>query len=405
MAKVNKSVRERMREAANEGVRQSQENTDYKPTSFPSYYDVIGDITEWRPKGDEDGVEHFIDILPFAIGEDFPDGMLKNPRAIKEKGFYHILDLWVHFGIGPANEVVICPQSSFKEGHPRHVKCPICAVMNEKQRNEPDEEERKKIWRSMGAKRRTIYAVVVRDEGEEEAKGVQIYEVAHFYLQKTLDKISKENKRRQGTITYADIDSGKTIKFTITQTGSGTEKKVQYDGIDFEDRVKEHPVSKKLEEYVIEDEFLAVTEELFPETFLKFHSTEEIENLASFYRDNDDGNRESRSEEPTVGSRRNRRSRLERNKVEKEQEEDPNDNKNYQEEDNDDRETGSLEECPCDFIFGKHYLTDDRCTTECDEHICEACQEENLRMKEEMLRKRRGQKKDNKKSDEDDIPF
>ena len=168
------SQRERMRQAANEGVKQSQENTDYRPTSFSTYFQLPDGTQQWFPKGDEKGVKHFIDIVPFPVGDNFPDGVWPNPGAIKENGYWHILDIHTHNNIGAANERVVCPRASFKSGIAKGEKsgCPICEDMGELQKQEPNPDKRKEIWKSMRPIRRCLYNVIVRDDGEEEAKGV-----------------------------------------------------------------------------------------------------------------------------------------------------------------------------------------------------------------------------------------
>jgi len=398
MAKM--SARERMRAAANEGVKHSQENTDYQPTSYSTFYKLPDGVPEYRPKGNEKGIKNYLDIIPFTAGENMPDGVWKNTSAvkniIKEYGNYHILEVFTHKNIGPANETVICPKETFKSGIAKGETpgCPICDELAIRQAEEKDSEKRKDIWKELKTVRRCMYNVVVRDEdsgGEEEAKGVQVMVLPHFNFQKKLDAISE---RKSGTITYADPDMGKMITFTLQKTGSGKDTNLIYDGHGFEDRVRKNPKTGKLEEYMIEDDYLENTIKL--EDTLVLYSYEELEALLKkgvkkTDNEEEEDKKEEKEEEPVVGSRATRRGRLDRG-------EDPPPKTRVVEDEEGvgkEEEVGEendlpfeQHECPYDLRFGNDYMTDVSCVDDCPGKISKACQAENIRIKTERAARR-----------------
>jgi hypothetical protein len=82
-------------------------------------------------------------------------------------------------------------------------------------------------------KRRTVYAIWDRDA---ETKGVQVWEVAHWYMEKKLQARAKR-PRGGGYVNYSHPKRGKSISFSITAKGEFKE----YDGHDFIDRDDEIP--------------------------------------------------------------------------------------------------------------------------------------------------------------------
>src|SRR5574343_921519 len=385
MAKM--SLREKMKAAAAAGVKQSQESTDYRPTSYKTFYTVPDGMSYWTPRTeDKKTVSHTIDIIPFpATPEKMPDGFWPSPKerrdSIREFGAYHILEVATHRNVGPADETVICPKDTFKSGIAVGDKsgCPICEDLPVQQKIKRDaggtDEEVTQIWKDMKTIRRCLYMVVVRDDGEEEAKGVQLWCVPHYSFQREIDAICK---RKSGLVVYSDPDDGKSITFTMEKNGTN----LKYGGFSLEDRVKENPVTKKLEKYVIEDEILE--QAMAIEDMLVLHSYEELEEM--YFK----GKQASADEEskpadeppPTTGTRSLRRGRLD-------QKEEPPKEDDEKAEDGEKApfDDGGMS-CPNDLVFGKDCLAEDICG-ECPIEIFEACQEESNQIKAKIAASRR----------------
>jgi gp32 DNA binding protein like len=155
-----------------------------------------------------------IDIIPYIVG--------KNDPLNKEGDSQYVLDILVHMGIGPADERIVCLSQY-------NLPCPVCELIKQKQNDGADY---KTEIKPLVAKRRTLYNVIVRENPEEEKKGVQILEMAHFFLQKNLAALSK-NPRKGGYIIFSDLDEGKSVGFRRTGTGA---ENTAYDAHQFIDR-------------------------------------------------------------------------------------------------------------------------------------------------------------------------
>jgi hypothetical protein len=220
------------REQLLERVKESYESKDDKGGTFGSIF-IKSKIPEgigfWKPgKGD-----HVIDIIPFLVGPNHPKVI---EGRIKENSLEHVLDLWVHRRVGAMKEHVVCPAKNFK------LPCPICEWMAEQGRI-PEAQ-----WRRHKADRRVAYLVWVHDvKGVEEAKGLQIFEVAHWFMEKPIDELAKK-KRGGGYLVFSDWGDEKNpgvhVTFTIAAEGSYTDEEgnkqesVQYSAFQFEPRDK-----------------------------------------------------------------------------------------------------------------------------------------------------------------------
>ena len=142
--------------------------------------------------------EHLIDIIPFFAGENHP--------KVEEGRISYVVDIWVHMSIGVGNDPFICQVKNFK------TKDLICEYMRKNRLPKAE-------WNQLRQKRRTVYLVWVHDTPEEEAKGIQIWEVAHWFFEKKIDAIAK-NPKGGAPVIFSDPDNGKTIAFEITKSGT-----------------------------------------------------------------------------------------------------------------------------------------------------------------------------------------
>ncbi len=168
--------------------------------------------------------EHLIDILPWFAGENMPQDDFGNPVSKKGQDDY-VLDLFVHSYIGSMKEPFICPYENFGE------PCPICEYMKANFIDDKD------LYDKLRPKRRTVYLVWVHDSREEEKKGIQIWEVAHYFMEAELSELAKL-PRGGGVVEFAHADEGKSIAFN--KKGKG-KKGIKFSAFKFIDREEEIP--------------------------------------------------------------------------------------------------------------------------------------------------------------------
>jgi hypothetical protein len=142
---------------------------------------------------------HLIDIIPYQAGD-------KDPNT-KPGEWTYLLDIWVHGNVGPNQDSYICLARSFKQ------PCPICEYREQLRLQEDyDEEEVKSLYPI----RRVAYNIICYDDVKEESKGVQIFLVSHFHMEKKLMAIAKLPSRGGsggGYVPFSDPDDGKSIQF------------------------------------------------------------------------------------------------------------------------------------------------------------------------------------------------
>lgn len=151
-------------------------------------------IDIWRP----DIGEHVIDVIPFYAGTQHPN---------KAQGLLtYKVDLWAHQRIGSMNDFFICAASTWKRPDP------ICTYMK------ANYIEDKKQYNAIKASRRCAYLIWCHDNQEQIDKGIQIFEVAHFFFEKKVAEIAK--KPRSGGFTdWTHYDHGNHVYWSIGKTG------------------------------------------------------------------------------------------------------------------------------------------------------------------------------------------
>lgn len=301
---------------------------------YNTYFDVPDTIPTWFAKSSPKGEDYFVDLVMFPVDLNFPWGVWKNPYKIGEWGYTMIVD--IHKGVGAEGAWIICPKNNFGE------RCPICEDLQKLQREAPDKEAKRKVWEDLRVYRRQFYYVVVRDDGEEEAKGAQLWELPATYMHDKLDAI-KYSGRGGEIVMYWHPDKGKTIKFNVKDKGEFPE----FSGHQFVDRVD--PRTKK--PYVIDDELLDFAEANPPDKFLKRMNYDEV---LTIYREEPAPSVET----PTESDSPRRRARRSETPAPPVVEETP-------------PETATLG-CPSGLEFGVDTLKKKPCE-ECDDEFYQAC--------------------------------
>lgn len=205
----------------------------------------------WRP----DVGEHVIDVIPFYAGS-------QHPTVPKGKRTYKV-DFWAHQRIGTMNDFLICNAMTWKKPDV------ICSYMS------ANYIEDKKQYRALKSSRRCAYLVWVHDNEEQEAKGIQIFEVAHFFFEKKVSEIARM-PRGGGFIDWTCFDKGRHVYWTINTTGSyedasGTKRdSIEYTA--FQLIVRDKPA---IPDHILSQSFAL-------DEVIKMHPTDEEYNLA-FY--------------------------------------------------------------------------------------------------------------------------
>jgi hypothetical protein len=193
--------------------------------------------------------DHTIDILPFVVGENYPT---RNYPNVKKGDLAYVLDVWVHYKVGPNQDAIVCPSRNYDK------PCPVCEQINELRKSDEEEDTIKALL----PKRRAVYNVVSYDTPKEEAKGIQIMDASHFLLEHRIIELARR-PQGGGMIPFADPDDGKQIFFRRKGTGATNTEFTAYQFID--------------RDYIISDETLEQTFSL--DDLLTVKSYEEIHDL------------------------------------------------------------------------------------------------------------------------------
>ncbi|RLA02454.1 MAG: hypothetical protein DRQ42_00620 [Gammaproteobacteria bacterium] len=191
-----KKQREDLSERQQEDFERKEEST-FRAGTVINADALPEDMELWRPKlGD-----HCFDVIPWISGPDHP---------YEEKGKYcWVLSLWVYQNVGSLRDQFISPASHWRDPDP------IAEYMNSK--HLPKEE-----YGKIRSKQRAFYLVWVHDTPEEEKKGVQLWEVAHFFIVSQLKEAS-QIPMGGGLIPYMDHKKGKSVFISIKSEGSFTD--------------------------------------------------------------------------------------------------------------------------------------------------------------------------------------
>lgn len=233
--------REKMAQDLMERTQQSYDRKDGDSTN--RYFDPDLEIPFYKPETTK-GKPHIIDILPWFAGKNFPT----KPQPTPEGKWVYVLDLWVHKKVGPGKVTVVCPARNYGN------RCPICEHIDDLIREGAEYEDI-----PFSHKRQCSYNVLVMDDEQTEAKGVQVWDVSYKYSEKAI-VTAAVNARGGGVIPFANPDHrfGRSLVFDVAK-----DKYKTISGHRFE-----------LRDYDIPEEIL---EECFPlDTMIKIYSYDEL---------------------------------------------------------------------------------------------------------------------------------
>lgn len=173
--------------------------------------DKMTNIPRFKPKKDE----YMFDIVPYFAGT-------QDPQCAPDT-FTYVLDVFVHPKVGATEDTYICP-AQYKGR-----RCPICEERTRRSNNDEDYDTRVK---PLNTTRKVVYNVILRDGGKEEAKGIQVFEIAHWFMERHLIKQAKDPRGKR--LPFFDDQEGSTVYFERTGTGKDS---TNYEGHKFIERL------------------------------------------------------------------------------------------------------------------------------------------------------------------------
>lgn len=196
--------RKKMRQGLKDRHKESHDHRDDTGKFRPIWKDK-DKLKLWKCKAED----HVVDIIPYICGDFDP--------THKAGEVCYVLDVWIHRGVGPNEDNVLCLSSTYKSSpipERRGWKCPICefrAKLKEQGKQKSD------LYKKLQPTRRAIYNMVCQDTEKEIAKGVQIWDVSHFLFEKKVAELSLLPKGG-GFVLFSDPDEGKSISFVMKNT-------------------------------------------------------------------------------------------------------------------------------------------------------------------------------------------
>jgi hypothetical protein len=204
------------------------------------------DVPQW--KCDTGG--HKIDIIPWVASSN----ITKFTSSVPPGDYCYVLTIFVHFGIGPNDESVLCLLKTFGE------PCPVCEHKKRLQDTDADQADIDEFkW-----KQRTLYNVLVHDSKDELKKGVQVLDIAHFFLEYHLIELAALDPVTGEPVLFMHPTEGKQVYFK--RIGSGMGSKVA--GHQFVERDYDIP-QKILDQAYILDEIVHIP--TYEEVYKKLH--------------------------------------------------------------------------------------------------------------------------------------
>lgn len=306
--------------------------------------------------------DHLIDILEYKAGD-------KDPIARKDQ-FTHGCQTAVHKNVGPTEQQYVCPAENYKE------RCPICEDRNVKRK---DNKTSKDEWKKLFPSKRVMYNILCHDSRKEVKEGVQVFEVAHFYMERHLIKLSKKILRPGQDESKIDpyiyfqhptAEEGKSISFSV-EPAKSEDSYITFEGHKFEER--DYDIEDKyLKQCWVLDQYLYVPkyDEIYENYFIDKKERKEsglddlrddleemdMNELEEFIDEHDldldiqDYDDEDEAIEDIIDEMESKQKKSKMKKIKK----------------------TSVDSCPEGFTFGKDYDTEDECD-ECEEECYEAC--------------------------------
>lgn len=184
--------------------------------------------------------QHVIDILPFILSDEYPNVNQARNMGPGPGDIVYMLDLYTHTNIGPNAATFVCPFDNWGE------PCPICQYLL--QCRKENKRLSKEEFNELRTKRRNIFLIWSHDTPKEEAKGPQIFEVAHYFMGEPIEEIAKKpsvgGKKDGGFILFEDINEGKSVCWTRKGAGKDNTKYIGHKLVDREQPIPDEILDK-----------------------------------------------------------------------------------------------------------------------------------------------------------------
>lgn len=197
---------------------------------------------------------------------------------------------------------VICPKAMF--GSP----CPICEKRTDKTINDPDDKEGIK---ALNVKEREVYYVQDVSSNKEKSKGIQILEIAAFFMGWKIKPLAKPQIGAEGVkvnkewIDISDVENGRTVQFSVS-----TKTVTPPSGKPFQ--MPDYSGHKLLERDPLGDDLIEKAAELPPlEELIEVKTYDELYELIN-NGDSSDDNSSSNINEKDSEEKENRKSSLQK---------------------------------------------------------------------------------------------
>lgn len=171
-----------------------------------------------------------IDIIPYVVTcDNHPDKDEEYGIAVKGELWYK-RPYWLHRGVGPNNQSVVCPSSVGKP-------CPICEYRAQllKDGAKWDDDTVKALKPSM----RNLYVVIPKND-KNYPEEPHIWGISQFLFQ---DKLNEEIQENEEYETFPDLEEGYTLRIRFTEGSFGSNKFAEVSRIDFIERKKPYDES------------------------------------------------------------------------------------------------------------------------------------------------------------------
>lgn len=175
------------------------------------------EVNFYKPSTDSNNV---IDIIPWTVKSN------NHPQLLKPGDLDYILDVWIHFKVGPAENNYICLKRTFGKA------CPIC---QEREQMKEDEDIDEKTLDRMKPTHRAIYNII---DLNDESKGVQLFEASHAYFEQEMEEEIQAQFDQKGeeAPTITDLEEGRTIEFRATSNKFEGHTYLKYKSFKFSER-------------------------------------------------------------------------------------------------------------------------------------------------------------------------
>ena len=186
-----------------------------------------------------------LDVIPYVVtGDNHPDKDEEYGIAVKGELWYK-RPYWLHRGVGPDNQSVVCPSSVGKP-------CPICEYRAQllKDGARWDEDTVKALKPSM----RNLYVVIPKNN-KNYPEEPHIWDISQFLFQ---DKLNEEIQENEEYETFPDLEEGYTLRIRFAEGSFGANKFAEVSRIDFIERKKPYDEESILEKIPSLDDILEV---------------------------------------------------------------------------------------------------------------------------------------------------